>query len=69
MKTTVLKIEGMSCAGCAASARQALERVPGVSVVQVDLALGQATVERTSDVQERALIAAVTDAGFDATVG
>ena len=68
MKTTLLKIEGMSCEGCVTSARLALQRVPGVSDVQVDLARGEATLLHTDNVKERDLIAAVTDAGYDGSL-
>lgn len=69
MKTTLLKIEGMSCEGCVASVRQVLQRVPGVSDVQVDLARGEATLSCTDTVKESDLIAAVADAGYDAEAG
>jgi copper chaperone len=68
MKTTSLKIEGMSCEGCVTSVRQVLQKVPGVSDVQVDLARGQATLSRADDVEESDLIAAITDAGYDASL-
>jgi len=60
----VLTIGGMSCQGCIAAVRAALEAVPGVSVVEVGI--GSARIEATApDASERALIA-LRDAGFDA---
>lgn len=68
MKTTKLEIEGMTCGGCAASAHQALQSVPGVVAVQVDLPEGRATVEHDEQVDDQRLVAAVADSGFEATV-
>lgn len=68
MKTTKLHIEGMTCGGCVASTRQALQSVPGVSDVKVDLPKGRATVEHDEQTDDERLVAAVVDAGFEATV-
>jgi len=42
---TKVKIKGMSCQHCVASATKALEEIPGVSGVQVDLGRGEASFE------------------------
>ncbi len=68
MTTTKLKIDGMTCGGCAASARQALQTVTGVRSVEVDLPKGRATVEHDAKANDQQLVAAVVDAGFEATV-
>ncbi len=67
MTKTTLKIEGMMCEGCAKSVKDGLEKVGGVQSVEVNLKKGTAAVvhEGASD---EALIAAVVDAGFRASV-
>lgn len=60
-----LVIEGMGCEGCVQAVRTALEKVPGVRVVQVDLAAGRATVEHER-AEVAALVRAIEKAGYDA---
>lgn len=59
----VLKVGGMSCGHCSARVKTALEKVAGVTNVEVSLEKAQATVEGDFDVA--AAIAAVTEAGYD----
>ena len=68
MKTTKLEIAGMTCGGCAASAKQALQSVPGVRVVHVDLPEGRATVEHDEQVDDQRLVDAVVNSGYEAAV-
>lgn len=63
--TTVLHIEGMSCAHCVKHVKDALEEIAGVSGAAVDLAAKTATVEHADAVSVDALRAAVEDAGYD----
>ena len=68
-KTVTLDIQGMSCGGCVSAVDTALRRVSGVQSVSVDLAGHCATIESASDdPSAESLVAAVTDAGFDAAV-
>ena len=62
-KTATLKIEGMTCAACAARLEKVLSKVPGVSAASVSLASEEAVVAggALDDV-----IAAIRKAGFDA---
>jgi len=65
MKTATLSIEGMTCGGCVASVRRVLERLPGVSAVDIDLDTHSARVTLDpAQVAEPALRAAVDGAGF-----
>ncbi len=66
----VLKLDGMTCEGCAATAQQALGRVPGVTRVHVDYARSEAVVEadKACSPGPQSLIQAVRDAGYDAQV-
>ena len=63
-----LNVEGMMCEHCVAHVTKALEGVPGVSSVKVSLEDKDAVVEASSEVTDEALVAAVKDAGYEATV-
>ena len=64
----VLPIEGMTCASCVRRVERALENVPGVGNVSVNLATEQAVVGIQSTVAQAALmpelVAAVESAGY-----
>ena len=62
-----LAIQGMTCASCLRRVEQALRRVPGVSEVAVNLATARARVAVSGEVPRDRLIAAVREAGYDAT--
>ena len=64
----VLKVEGMMCEHCKARVIKVLEGVDGVKSAEVDLAAKTATVELSGDVADEILIAAVTDAGYEAEI-
>lgn len=59
----VIKINGMSCNHCKASAERAIKGVAGVEEIQVDLAAAQATVKGDFSVED--VIKAVEDIGFE----
>jgi Cu+-exporting ATPase len=62
-----LAIEGMTCASCVRRIERALEAVPGVRSVTVDLANEKAHVEGAG-VAPSTLVATVTKSGYRATV-
>ena len=64
MTTTVLHLEGLTCGHCVASTRKALEAVSGTT--KADVELNKAVVESSASAQ--ALIDAVEEAGYQATV-
>ncbi|MCG1042820.1 heavy metal translocating P-type ATPase [Mycetohabitans sp. B8] len=64
--TTLLDIEGMTCASCVMRIERALGKVPGVSHVAVNLATERASVTAWPDVAVPTLVAAVKKAGYDA---
>jgi copper chaperone len=69
MATTTLNIQGMTCGGCVKSVTNALQREDGVTRVEVVLEKGTATVDYDPAVtQPEALVAAVDDIGFEASV-
>ncbi len=58
-----LKVEGMTCGGCAASVKRALQALDAHADVNVDLAAK--TVKVATAAQLDAVKAAVEDAGYD----
>lgn len=62
-----LKIGGMRCEGCVANVVNALNSVPGVVGVRVDLATGRADVT-PGEIRATAVVAAVEAAGYTAEV-
>ncbi|MDO4404728.1 MAG: heavy metal translocating P-type ATPase [Atopobiaceae bacterium] len=68
MKEKKLKVEGMMCEHCVARVTQALEGVKGVKNVRVSLDDESAVVDAGLLVSDKALVAAVEDAGYKAQV-
>jgi copper chaperone len=62
MTTIELQVTGMTCGGCAASVKRALQRRDENARVDVDLASGRVQVEGALTVEQAQL--AVTEAGF-----
>lgn len=58
-----LKVDGMTCGGCAQSVTRAVEAVPRVERALVDLKAGEVTVEGSAD--ERTVRQAIEKAGYD----
>jgi Cu+-exporting ATPase len=63
-----LSIDGMTCASCVGRVERALAKVPGVKNVSVNLANERAHLELLGHVDPQSLIAAVTKAGYSASV-
>jgi copper chaperone CopZ len=63
--TETITVEGMSCEHCEQTVEEALEGVSGVRNAEADRTAGRATVDGDADTE--ALVAAVADAGYDAT--
>ena len=63
MSKKTLKIEGMMCEGCVKSVKEALEKVPGITSVDVNLKKGTAVVQ--GDADDETLI---VDAGFRGSI-
>ncbi len=64
MGTQRYRVSAMKCEGCAANVRRALAAVAGVEGVEVDLAGAAAVVSGEAD--PRAVVAALTAAGYPA---
>lgn len=67
MKTTNLKISGMTCSACVSHVEDALRAVHGVKSVAVDLQTGRAKVEQEG-VDEAKLCEVVVEEGYEAEV-
>jgi mercuric ion transport protein len=69
LSTVELKVEGMTCSGCAVSVRNALLEIPGVASASVELETGRASVQfdptKTSTQQ---LLEAVNKTGYKASL-
>ncbi|WP_227133758.1 heavy-metal-associated domain-containing protein [Halorubellus salinus] len=63
--TTELTVTGMSCGHCEESVEDALAEVEGVTDASADNETDTVTVDGDADVD--ALVAAVEDAGYDAS--
>jgi Au+-exporting ATPase len=61
---TTLPIEGMTCASCVGRIERALQAVPGVATVSVNLATERASVTTDGPVDRKRLVAAVESAGY-----
>ena len=59
-----LTIEGMTCGHCAMSVTKELSRLEGASEVAVDAQGGKATLKVDDSVDQAALEAAVSEAGY-----
>lgn len=65
-RETILSITGMSCNSCARHVSQALGAVAGVEQAEVKLGEEKAWVRHSPAVTVDALIAAVTETGYEA---
>lgn len=63
MKT--VEVKGMSCQHCVMSVTKALNAVPNVKDVAVDLGAGKATFAEAGPVDLEAVKKAIADAGFE----
>ena len=64
----LLKVEGMMCEHCVKHVTDALMSVPGVTKADVNLKKKGALVDCSEEVTNEALVAAVKEAGYEATV-
>ena len=60
-----IKVKGMSCGHCAAAVTKALEALPGVSAVKVDLADGRVSFQSTAPIAPEELARVIKAAGYE----
>lgn len=69
MQTLIFDVGGMTCGGCTGSVKRVLRKLDGVNHVEVNLAIGTATVETdVSRVTAAQIRSAITSLGYEATV-
>ncbi len=67
-KTVALNVPGMTCPTCPITVKKALNRVPGVSKIDIDLSKKEAIITfDDSKTSTQALVAATTNAGYPST--
>jgi len=59
-----VKIQGMTCQHCVMSVSKALNSIPGLTNVRVNLVTGEATFENTQNLSPDKIRQAVEDAGY-----
>uniref|UniRef100_A0A7C3ZBZ6 Heavy-metal-associated domain-containing protein n=1 Tax=Desulfobacca acetoxidans TaxID=60893 RepID=A0A7C3ZBZ6_9BACT len=64
-----ITVKGMSCGHCAAAVTKALEALPGVSQVQVDLTTGRVTFNAAEPVPTEELARVIKNAGYEMAKG
>jgi copper chaperone CopZ len=64
MSQSTYTVTGMTCGHCVASVTEEIQQIPGISDVAVDLATGAVTVTSSAPVDDLAVRAAVTEAGY-----
>jgi copper chaperone CopZ len=62
--TQTYTVTGMTCGHCVASVTEEVQEITGVEDVAVDLATGAVTVTSAEPLDERAVRAAVEEAGY-----
>jgi copper chaperone CopZ len=62
--TKSLSVTGMTCGNCVRHVTQALEALPGVKSVAVDLATGNAHVEAGREIPREEFAGALDEAGY-----
>ncbi|OLT13897.1 heavy metal transporter [Actinomadura sp. CNU-125] len=65
MSTATYTVTGMTCGGCAGTVKQEVERVAGVTAVDVDLTGAKVTVTSDAPIDEAQIRAAVEEAGYE----
>ncbi|CPR12893.1 heavy metal transport/detoxification protein [Mycobacterium bohemicum DSM 44277] len=68
MTTSEYRVSGMSCAHCEAAIRGEVARIPGVQGVDVSADTGRLVVVSSAPIDERTVLGAVDEAGFEAVL-
>jgi copper chaperone len=66
---TNITVTGMTCGHCAASVKEEVGAIPGVTDVAVDVASGMVSTPSDSPVDSAAVNAAVEEAGYQVAGG
>jgi len=64
MERVEIRVDGMTCGGCASQAKTALENVEGVASASVSYAAGEATVVWNIPPDDSKVVAALKELGY-----
>lgn len=65
--TSTFQVTGMTCGHCEMSVREEVSEIPGVQNVDVSHETGSLVVSSEHPLEDAAVLAAVTEAGYSAT--
>lgn len=65
--TTQYQVTGMTCGHCEGAVRDEVSQIPGVTDIDVSAATGLLAVTAEQPVDDTAVLAAVDEAGYQAT--
>ncbi|WP_091230152.1 heavy-metal-associated domain-containing protein [Microbacterium sp. 3J1] len=66
MNTTAYAVTGMTCGHCEGSVRSEVEKIDGVTGIDVSATTGSLIVTSDAEVDDAAVLAAVDEAGYSA---
>lgn len=64
MEEKILKVEGMMCGHCEATVKAKLEEIENIEIATADHNEGTVVIRTSGPVDDAAVAAAITDAGF-----
>jgi copper chaperone len=64
MSTVTLTVVGMTCGHCAASVREEVSSIDGVTGVDVDVSSGRLTIDSVRELDAQVIKHAVEEAGY-----
>ncbi|MDX2398370.1 heavy-metal-associated domain-containing protein [Microbacterium algeriense] len=67
MRTSEYQVTGMSCGHCEVAIRGEVGQVPGVDSIEVSARTGRLVVTSAGPIDDDAILAAVDEAGYQAT--
>ncbi|HLT28708.1 MAG TPA: heavy metal-associated domain-containing protein [Myxococcaceae bacterium] len=66
MITSEFRVTGMSCGHCEGAVRREVEKLPGVTAIEVSAKQGALTITSADPLEEAQVLSAVEEAGFEA---
>jgi len=66
MATTEFRVTGMTCGHCESSVREEVEQIAGVEDIRVSAQTGELVITSAAELDDAAVLAAVTEAGYSA---
>jgi len=67
MNTTTYQVTGMTCGHCENAVREEVSKIAGVAGVEVSAQSGQLVITSAESISDADVIAAVDEAGYEAT--